>query len=236
MLWSRYTTKFHEHLAATQTSRSRVCQKFQEKGIRLSCCSRLSAFFQGVFEACDIGHDGEHTKHRRCCKAVFDTVIEKRDQWLPVLVAVQEQDRFGVQGDLRSSQHLEKFIQTVCTAGNQHNRVGIHEHHLSALMHVLRNHQRGQFRTALFGTPSDVSVSASSSWTLRNCDPRPFAHQPDIPRAVNKPPAGLRYHRPGVLGGPNMLRIWPGRAPQNTHTERRSGKRLVSLEICRFAA
>ncbi len=102
-----------------------------------------------------------------------------------------------VQPQLAPGQHLEQFVQRAGAARQDHHRVGIHEHHLLALMHGFGDDIAGQVGLADLPVDQVLGNHAEGVGAAGLRRPRGFPHQPDIPGAIHQPPAlvGQRFSK-----------------------------------------
>ena len=82
-----------------------------------------------------IGHDLDKALQTGIGKSLRDHMVDQADQRLLVTCHIHQKDGFVMQPKLAPCQHLEEFVERPRPPGQHHDRVGIHEHDLFALMH-----------------------------------------------------------------------------------------------------
>jgi len=132
-------------------------------------------------------------------------VVDEAEKRLPVTVDVDEIDRLVVQAELRPCQHLEEFVERARPAGQHGDGMGIHVHHLLALMHVLGDDVAREVGAALLAWQQVHRNDAEAFRARRRRGVGHCPHQPDIARAVDKLPAlgrdrGAKLDRGGGIG------------------------------------
>jgi len=136
-------------------------------------------------------------------------VAQQPEQGVPVACDVQQHQRLGVQTELRPCQHLEELVQRAGAARQDQRRVGIHEHHLLALVHGLGDDQSAQIAAGHF--PAHQMLRDHAQRVAAGClrRARHLAHQTDIAGPVDQPPAGPGKRAAGLCGGHRIGRIAP---------------------------
>jgi len=129
--------------------------------------------------------------------------VEKR---LPVPVHVDEVDRFFMQAELRPGQHLEELVERPRAAGQNGDGMGIHVHHLLALVHVLGDDVAGEVGAPLLAGQKMHRDDAEGLRSRRRGGVGHRAHEADIARAVDELPAlggdrGAEVAGGGGVGG-----------------------------------
>ena len=125
-----------------------------------------------------------------------------------------------MQAELAPGQHLEELVEAAGAAGQGHDGVGVHEHHLLALVHGLGDDHAREVAAALLAGDEVGGDHPEGLAAGRDRRAGDRAHQPDVAGAVDQPePVGgepgaerrrpLR-HRRGRC---------PGREPQKTQTD-----------------
>ncbi len=74
--------------------------------------------------------------------------LEQSEQRVPIAVDIHEHDRLGVLAELRPGELLDELFQRAETAGQRHEGVGLDEHQMLALMHVVDHDQLVGFESA----------------------------------------------------------------------------------------
>jgi hypothetical protein len=140
-------------------------------------------------------------------EALGDGMVDEGNQRLPVAFDIDQEDRLGVQAELRPGQHLEEFVERAGAAGQDRDRVGVHEHDLLAFVHGLGDDQPAQVAAAGFGLHQMGRDHPEGRAARRDGGPRHAAHQADIAGTVDQPHPGLRQpqaqrRRGGHIAGP----------------------------------
>jgi len=128
-------------------------------------------------------------------------MFDQRHQWRPIPGRVQDQDRFVMQAQLPPGQNLEQFIQGSGPAGQHDHRIGVHEHDLFALVHGFGHHVSRQVGLADLPGHQMRRNHAKRVPAGGLCCARNLAHQADIARTIDQPPAFLCNGGADILGG-----------------------------------
>ncbi len=126
-------------------------------------------------------------------KTLLHRAVEHREQRLPVLHCVQQDDGFFMNRQLRPAENFAQFIQRSKAAGQRDKRIRQLRHHVLAFVHAANNMQLGQASmrhlavSQLLRNDSD-NFPARSEYCVCN-----DAHQAHMRPAIDQPEASLRH-------------------------------------------
>jgi hypothetical protein len=100
-----------------------------------------------------------------------------------------------MQAQLAPCQDLEELIERPGAPRQHHDRVGIHEHDLLALMHRLGDDEGREIALAHLHVHQVAGDHAEGRTARSLCGARHGAHQAHIARAIDQPMPGLRQSR-----------------------------------------
>ena len=136
-------------------------------------------------------------------------VIEQRAQRIPEAFDVGDQDRFLVLSELCPGHLFDEFFERADAARQSHEGVGVVEHQLLALVHVVRHHDLAA-RHGVLAVDQELRNDADRFAAVVEDGARQFAHQADRSAAVHQTDLVLGQDFSERAGGLDEGRIGAG--------------------------
>ena len=116
-------------------------------------------------------------------------------------------DRLGVAAELRPGELLDELLERAEAAGQRHEGIGLGEHQLLALMHVVDHDQLLGLDQHMLPLAQEAGNDAGDMAAMMDHRTGDLAHQAEAAAAIDEPDARLRQDAAEGVGGLEKCRV-----------------------------